>query len=152
MRSGTLGVVLVLISLTTSPAPAGDAVNGEKVFNVSCAFCHRLTRQASGEIRLKEDRQAELRQGLANRPRAATEPPRPEVKARDLPDRGPHLAGLFSRPPGAVERFRYTFAYQIEGPLWSEAELDDWIAIHARINNKDERADLIAYLKIATAR
>ena len=152
MRFGTLAAVVLLTSLTASSAMAGDAANGETLFNVSCAFCHRLTSRGAGEIRVEEDRHAELRRGFVNRPRISTEPLRPEVKVRDLPSRGPHLADLFRRPPGAVERFRYTVVYEIEGPVWTAADLDAWIAVHARMDDEGERADLIAYLKKATAR
>jgi cytochrome c2 len=117
MRSRTFAAVVLLTSLSALPATAGDAANGETLFNVSCSFCHRLTSRSAGEIRVDEDRQAELRRGFENRPRISTEPLRPEVTVRDLPGRGPHLADLFRRPPGATER-----------------------------------ADLIAYLKKATAR
>ena len=152
MRSKTLAASLLFVSLTPSPAPAGDAANGEMLFNLSCALCHRLSRRASGELRLREDWQAELRRGLANRPRALTEPPRPEVTARDLPDRGPHLVGLFSRPPGVVKGFRYTIVYEIEGSVWAAADLDAWLVLHARMDDARDRADLIAYLKRATRR
>lgn len=152
MRPGRLAAALLVISLAPSPASAGDAANGETLFNVSCAFCHRLTPRGSGEMRLREDRQAELRRGFAKRPRLPAEPLRPEVTARDLPSRGPHLAGLFHRPPGAVEGFRYSNVREIEGPVWTEADLDAWLAEHARMADERDRADLIAYLKAATAR
>jgi cytochrome c2 len=152
MRSETLAAILLFFSLMPSPAPAGDAANGETLFNVSCAYCHRLIPQASGELRLKEDRQADMRRGLTNRPEGSTEPSRPDVRSRNLAARGPHLAGLFSRPPGSDQGFRYAIVPEIEGPVWTAADLDAWIALHGRIDDKDERADLIAYLKVATAR
>jgi cytochrome c2 len=152
MRSGTFAAVVLLASLSAFSATAGDVANGETLFNVSCAFCHRLTSRSAGEIRVEEDRQAELRQGLVNRPRISTEPPRPEVTVRDLPGRGPHLADLFRRPPGAVESFRYNVVHEIEGPVWTAADLDAWIAVHAGMDDETERADLIAYLEKATAR
>lgn len=152
MRSETAVAVLLLLPLTASPAPAGDAANGETLFNVSCAYCHRLIARSSGPMRLKVDRQGEVRRGLANRPEGSREPSRPEVTPRELAARGPHLFGLFSRPPGGDPRFRYNVVPQTEGPVWTEADLNSWLALHARIKGREDRADLIAYLKIATAR
>ena len=141
----------LLLSLRASPAPAGDAANGETLVNVSCAYCHRLTPRASGPIRLEVDRQVEVRQGLAKRPEGSTEPPQPDVRTRELAARGPHLAGLFSRPSDRDPRFRYSVVPETEGPVRTEADLDAWIEHYARIDDKDDRADLFAYLKIATA-
>ena len=152
MRSEPFVAMLLFVSLTPSLAQAGDAANGETLFNVSCAYCHRLISQASGELRLKQVRQAELWRGMTNRPEGSTEPPRPEVRARELAARGPHLSGLFSRPSGADPRFRYAVVPKTEGPVWTEADLHAFIARHGRIDDKNDRADLIACLKIATAR
>ncbi len=93
-----------------------------------------------------------MRRGLIKRPGGSTEPPQPDVRSREPAARGPHLAGLFSRPPGGDPRFRYNVVPETEGPVWTEADLDAWIERHARIEDKDDRADLVADPKIATAR
>jgi cytochrome c2 len=36
--------------------------------------------------------------------------------------------------------------------VWTAADLDAWIAVHAGMDDETERADLIAYLEKATAR
>jgi hypothetical protein len=48
-----------------------------------------------------------------------------------------------------VPDFPYRFVYRIPGPRWTEADLDSYIAFHARMESFD-RADLIAFLKRAT--
>ena len=93
-----------------------------------------------------------MRQGPIKRPEGSTEPPQPDVRTRQLAARGPHLAGLFSRHPGGDRRFRYNVVPEAEGPVRTAADLDAWLKRRARIEDKDDRADLVAYLKAATAR
>lgn len=107
-------------------APAGaeepDPFNGRLVF-AQCETCHGLT---------------------------------PETKDKT----GPTLAGLFGRKAGTVAGFAYSAAMRKKGVVWSEATLDAYLAnpsayvpgtkmVFMGLRRKQDRADLIAYLKEA---
>jgi cytochrome c len=75
---------------------------------------------------------------------------------------GPHLVGIFGRPAGSVEGFKYSDAMKESGVTWDEATIAEYIADPrgyikgnrmAFVGLKDEEdiANLIAYLKEATA-
>lgn len=75
---------------------------------------------------------------------------------------GPSLYGLFGREAGSVEGFRYSKANQESGVTWNEETLDPYLENPNKympgnrmafpgIRNDEQRADLIAYLKEATA-
>jgi cytochrome c len=75
---------------------------------------------------------------------------------------GPHLVGIVGRPAGAVEGFNYSPAMKGSGKTWDEATLDAYLAdpkgylpgnkmAFPGLKKPEERADLIAYLKQATA-
>lgn len=76
---------------------------------------------------------------------------------------GPSLAGVFGRRAGAVEGFPYSPALKAAGLVWDEATLARWIEAPARlvpgstmnfpgVPDARARADLIAYLREASAR
>lgn len=100
--------------------------NGERQFKRKCSICHSLT---SGS----------------------------ERKA------GPTLFGLFGRPAGVVEDYRYSQILTGSDIIWSEETIDglfDEGPDHyipgtkmpmQRITAKQDRTDLIDYLKVATA-
>ncbi len=135
-----LFVLLLPVSIT--PVFSQDFERGGQLFNEKCSYCHSLSPQMG--------------------PKLAT-PPKGQVFGRDVkrePDvdwsvevgrdkRGPHLQGLFGRPPGAVKNFPYRITLETENPYWTDADLDYWIFNHARLEEAD-RADLITYLKRAT--
>jgi cytochrome c len=71
---------------------------------------------------------------------------------------GPNLYGVFDKPAGQVEGFVYSEALTAAGINWDKATLDRWITrpsetvpgttmVFAGINDPQQRADLIAYLK-----
>lgn len=74
---------------------------------------------------------------------------------------GPHLDGLFGRPAGALDGFKYSGAMKERGAsglVWSEATLDRYLEkprgyvpgtrmSYRGMANAGERADVIAYLK-----
>lgn len=75
---------------------------------------------------------------------------------------GPMHRGLFGRTAGSVAGFDYSAAMKRSGIVWDAATLDDFLAnpravvpgtrmTYAGIADAQERADLIAYLKQATA-
>lgn len=76
---------------------------------------------------------------------------------------GPSLAGLFGRVPGSAEGFRYSpamMAFGATGAIWDEATVDAYLAdpkgfiagnrmVFPGLKDAGERADLIAFLKLA---
>jgi cytochrome c len=118
------GAVAGALALCSSVALAeGDAAQGEKVFN-KCRACH------------------------------VVDEPQNRV--------GPHLVGLFGRQAGSVEDFRYSDAMKEAGVTWNEETIAEYVAdprgyikgnrmAFAGLRKEEEIADLIAYLKEATA-
>ena len=128
---------------------AGDPLNGETLYNQKCSYCHDLARPRAAGKQFPGESFQDLKERTARQPAIPSEP----VSSGDLRQtalrRGPHLAGLFTRAPGAVKGFPYRIKFRIAGPVWTAADLDAWIAFHARVG-QDERSDLIAYLARAT--
>ena len=115
---------LVTIALAAGPAtPAlkGDPRHGEEIYS-RCGACHSL----------ESDRT------------------------------GPRHCGLFGRRAGSVPGFNYSRAMRQSGIVWNTDTLDRFLASptrvvpgttmgYAGIDDAQERADLIAYLAVATA-
>ncbi len=129
-----IGVLVASITVLSGQAKAGgDAAKGEKLFKgfLRCSACHSLE------------------PGV--------------VKA------GPTLAGLFGRRAGSNEEFeKYSEAMVSSGVIWNEDTLGEFLAdpqkfipgnnmtegvnrVVGRITSDQHRADVIAYLKTATA-
>ena len=118
------GVLVGAMTLGSGVALAqGDAEAGEKVFN-KCKACH-----------------------VADEPQNRV---------------GPHLVGLFGRQAGSVEGFKYSDAMKESGVTWDEGTIAEYIAdprgyikgnrmAFVGLKDEEEIADLIAYLKEATA-
>jgi len=75
---------------------------------------------------------------------------------------GPRHAGLFGRHAGSLDDYNYSDAMRASGVVWNETTLDQFLTAprkfipgtkmpFAGIPDAQERADLIAYLKQATA-
>lgn len=71
---------------------------------------------------------------------------------------GPNLNGVVGRKGGSVAGFHYSAAMKAKGPVWTEANLDAWLAgptkvvpgtsmAFAGLPNPADRKALIAYLK-----
>jgi len=115
---------LPALLLSASPALAeGDAAAGEKLF-VKCKTCHTLE---AGKNKV-----------------------------------GPSLAGVFGRAAGTAPDFKYSDAMMNSGITWDETTIGEYIAdpkgkvpgnkmIFPGVKKEDDRANLIAYLKQATA-
>lgn len=120
----TLALLIGLSTAATLPAAAeGDAAAGEKVFR-RCAACHAVE---AGKNKV-----------------------------------GPSLAGLFGRTSGSVEGFKYSPAMAGAGITWDEETVDAYLTnprgyikgnrmAFPGLKNPKQRADVIAYLKSATA-
>ena len=108
----------------TAPAMAeGDATSGARVFK-KCATCHVLT-----------------------------------PGGRKI---GPTLYGVFGRTSGTVEGFKYSKAMSEAGIVWTEKTISEYITNPRKyiprnkmafpgLRKEQDRLDLIAYLKEATA-
>src|ERR1700722_4081474 len=120
----TRGLLVYLIVLTCGLASvrAGDTKNGKAVFE-KCAACHSL-----------------------------------EAGKNDI---GPSLAGIFGRKAGSLEDFRYSSAMKRSNVTWDEHTLDAFIEDPQAfipgnrmpfdgLKDKQDRDDLLAYLKLAT--
>lgn len=124
MKRPLTAVAAVLLLLTPrSPALAadGDPTRGEQIYH-RCQGCHSID---------------------ANRV-------------------GPRHAGLFGRHAGSLDDYSYSDAMRASGVVWNETTLDQFLTAprkfipgtkmpFAGIPDAQERADLIAYLKKATA-
>ena len=112
------------IMLAAGPVLAdGDAAAGEKIF-IKCKTCHTLE---AGKNKV-----------------------------------GPSLAGLIGRKAGTAPDFNYSDAMKNSGITWDEAALNEYITdpkakvpgnkmVFPGVKKDEDRANLIAYLKQATA-
>lgn len=118
----TVAASLLITLGVATPAMAADATKGKAIF-ARCAICHDL---------------------------------KPGVNKL-----GPSLAKLFGRKAGTLPGFAASAAMKKSGKVWNAQTLNAFIAAPMRtipgtrmpfagIANPAERADLIAYLQIAT--
>lgn len=124
MRSCVLGFALMLTAAgfpAAASAAAGDVARGEKIYQ-RCIACHSLERNRSG----------------------------------------PKHCGLFGRRAGSLPGYAFSRAMAQSGIVWDEASLDRFLqnplrAVpgtkmgYAGVKDAGERADLIAYLRQASA-
>jgi cytochrome c len=119
---GVLIVSLAVILASGSAFAAGDAKKGKRVFN-KCKACHALD---EGKNRI-----------------------------------GPSLHGVFGMTSGSVPKFRYSTAMKEAKIVWNEKTLDEYLTRPKKmiprtkmafpgLKKKDDRDNLIAYLKEAT--
>ncbi|CEO94291.1 Cytochrome c domain-containing protein [Plasmodiophora brassicae] len=104
---------------------AGDAKRGAKIFKTKCSTCHTV---ATG----------------------------------DPHKQGPNLHGLIGRTAGTAEGYAFTKANRDSGIVWNEEHLDKYLTnpkkyipgtkmVFAGLKKKQEREDLVAFLKNPTA-
>ncbi|HZP93768.1 MAG TPA: cytochrome c family protein [Burkholderiales bacterium] len=122
MKASAWGPVVALLLLPVVCAQAaGDPKKGEEIYS-RCIACHALAYDRTG----------------------------------------PHHCGLIGRKAGSVPGFAYSPAMKRSGIVWTESTLDRFLANpmkmvpgtamgYAGIADRQERADLIAYLERAAA-
>lgn len=121
MRLATIALALALAGAVPAGAQTGDAAHGEEIYQ-RCIACHALDRDRTG----------------------------------------PKHCGLFGRRAGSVPDFPYSQAMRSSGIVWDAASLDRFLESplkavpgtrmgYAGVKDAKERADLIAYLRSATA-
>jgi cytochrome c len=122
--AGLLCALVLGASVAARALPAGDPARGAKIYE-RCGACHSIDRDRTG----------------------------------------PRHAGLFGRRAGSVPGFPYSPAMKkagANGLVWNETTLDQFLKAptkfvhgtrmgYAGIPDDQERADLIAFLKQATA-
>ncbi len=124
MKTLALMIGLSTLAVSMPVAAEGDPANGERLFR-RCATCHVLT-EGGRKV-------------------------------------GPSLYGLFGRTSGTVEGFKYSQAMKDAAITWNEETLDEYITnprayipgnrmAFPGIRNAEQRSDMIAYLKEATAK
>ncbi|MDA1326239.1 MAG: cytochrome c family protein [Proteobacteria bacterium] len=121
----TIGAVLVSVAVILASggaSAAGDAAKGKKVFN-KCKACHDVV---AGKNKI-----------------------------------GPSLHGVFGMTSGSAAKFKYSSAMKKAKIAWSEETLDKFLTkpkklvpgtkmSFAGLKKKQDRDDLLAYLKEAT--
>ena len=127
MRAAALAILLMpaAVSAAADTLPPGDPAAGQALFR-ACAVCHTLT---------------------------------PDGGRRA----GPTLWHLFGRKAGSVEGYRYSPSLKDSGIVWTEDTVSRLFEVGPdtltpgskmpiqRIDDAQQRADLIAYLRQATA-
>ncbi|KAF2293931.1 hypothetical protein GH714_005762 [Hevea brasiliensis] len=115
---------------TFEQAPPGDQKAGEKIFKTKCAQCHTVEKGAATN--------------------------------KVCYIYGPNLNGLFGRQSGTTAGYSYSAGNKNMAVIWGENTLYDYLLnpkkyipgtkmVFPGLKKPQERADLIAYLKEATA-
>ena len=124
MFRGSLAAFVLAAAVFSGPVLAeGDVVKGEKVFR-KCKACHVV-----------DERENRV---------------------------GPHLVGLFGRTSGSIDGYKYSEAMREAAITWDEETLTAYLEnprgyvkgtkmAFGGLKKKQDRADVVAYLKQATA-
>ena len=117
-----LAIAATVATAFAVPAIAADAQHGKALYETRCTSCHSI----------------------------------------EHPGAGPAHKGLFGRKAGGVPGFPYSSALNDSKVVWSEETLDKWLSgpeafipgqrMFVSVPDAVERADIIAYLAVATKR
>jgi cytochrome c len=117
MRAGTIATILAVVCTAISASSPDAAARGREAFEKRCTGCHAL----------------------------------------DKTKVGPRLRGIYGRRTGMDTEFTYSDAAKGASVTWNESTLDRWLIntesvipgndMSFRLDNADERAGIIAYLK-----
>jgi cytochrome c len=121
LGAATLAALTAAGAAQAAGGPAGDAARGKTVF-ARCAACHDLN---TGAIRM-----------------------------------GPSLKGVVGRKAGTFANFSYSAGMKSKGVTWGPDTLDTFLTAPMKyvpgtrmafpgLSNPQDRADVIAYLKVA---
>ena len=120
MKSYLLISVIALFSIVLPARAAGNVERGQALYQSHCATCHSI----------------------------------------DYNGVGPAHKGLFGRKAGSQRDFHYSDALAASAVIWNEQTLDKWLTnpenfvpgqkMGFLVASPKQRADLIAYLKVAT--
>ena len=121
-RAYFAAVALAVLGMLAVTLAAADPEKGKAAFE-KCAACHAIGKETKAD--------------------------------------GPSLQGVFGRKAGSRDDYRYSAAMQRSMTVWTDETLDAYLAdpqaylrgnrmSFAGISDKQEREDLIAYLKVAT--
>jgi len=115
-------LALSLCAALPAYASDGDATKGALVYKTKCAMCH----------------------------------------ASDQNKIGPKSAGLIGRKAGSLPDYTYSAALKASSITWDDANLDKWLSgpsalvpgtkMAFKLDNPQDRADVIAYLRTLTAK
>jgi cytochrome c len=113
-------LALVLVLGSATARAEGDAAHGQEIYESRCGACHSVD---------------------ANRV-------------------GPRHRGIYGRPAGSLNDYTYSKALKAAKFTWSAETLDKWLTnpqafvpgqkMNFRVNDPQDRADIIAYLKTLT--
>ena len=117
-----LGVIAVLAMATSNVFASEASERGKLIYQGQCAACHSI----------------------------------------DYNGVGPAHKGVFGRKAGGAENYPYSEALKRSAVVWNEKTLDKWLTdpekfipgqkMGIQVGNENQRADLIAYLKLATGK
>ncbi|KAG6408712.1 hypothetical protein SASPL_131733 [Salvia splendens] len=148
---------------TFSEAPAGDAKSGEKIFKTKCAQCHTAEKGAGHKQGFSPPSPHSYIVCIRIYAHAAHAFFVRIVLALALVGTpGPNLNGLFGRQSGTTPGYSYSAANKNMAVTWGENTLYDYLLnpkkyipgtkmVFPGLKKPQERADLVAYLKEATA-
>lgn len=115
-------VVAAALAACAASAQAADVQRGKALYESRCTSCHSLEYNGAG----------------------------------------PAHKGVFGRKAGSAPGYAYSNALRDSATVWSEATLDRWLAgpdalipgqkMWVSVGDAAERADIIAYLAVATRR
>lgn len=113
-------LALVLVLGSATAHADGDAAHGQEIYESRCIACHSVD---------------------ANRV-------------------GPRHRGVYGRPAGSLADYNYSKALKAAKFTWVDTTLDKWLTnpqafvpgqkMNFRVNDPQDRADIIAYLKTLT--